>query len=174
MKFKMPFIIVLALIMMPELFGQKLPKQKPNITDVNGNKQGEWVTWINKNWEKTNNPELVMYYEKCFFKDDVPIGKTYCYYRSGKIQFEGNAISYNPAILDGKCTYYYPSGFKQMEGSYDKGTPTGLWLFYKNDGTIEKRIDFSLDYARKKIKEAEKCFNDKKYEEAKKIYIELE
>lgn len=66
------------------------------------------------------------------------------YYENGFLQMEGLAISLDPEILDGKCTYYHANGNIKSTGSYAKGSPIGIWNYYNAKGKLTSSYDFVL------------------------------
>lgn len=50
-------------------------------------------------------------------------------------------LHYSEGELDGKAVYYNPRGEMQMEGSYRKGSKTGIWKYYEDGKVTEQNYD---------------------------------
>jgi antitoxin component YwqK of YwqJK toxin-antitoxin module len=59
-----------------------------------------------------------------------------------KVRFEGN---YNQGRPDGKHTWYYPDGKKEVEGQYTMGLMEDKWKYYTSDGDLLITITFKDD-----------------------------
>jgi antitoxin component YwqK of YwqJK toxin-antitoxin module len=72
------------------------------------------------------------------------------YYPNGKLS--STAIYKNNA-LNGNHNSYYVTGSLSKSGNYDMNVPTGEWIWYKEDGTIESKLEninpniFSKNYS---------------------------
>jgi len=86
-----------------------------------------------------------------YFVNGQPSGGGY--YRDGKL--EGEGIGFYPdgskamvhswinGVSEGKETAYYPSGKIKYVGQYHTNAQVGVWTWYKEDGSIESKQDFS-------------------------------
>ena len=66
-----------------------------------------------------------------YFEKKYPNGNLWssCYYKDG--------------MKHGKVATYYPNGNLRYIGRYKNDKKTDIWLFYHEDGSFAKEIDFS-------------------------------
>ncbi len=95
---------------------------KPNVTDANGLKQGEWA----KKYENGR------YAYVATFKDGKPQGTVVRYHENGK---KSSEQTYGD---NGECyvVLYSDSEKKEAEGKFVNEKREGEWKFYANDGTV--------------------------------------
>lgn len=93
---------------------------KPNRTDAQGRKQGEWA-------KKYDNGQ---YRYVATFKDDKPVGKVVRYHENGRKSSEMTYMT-NDTV---KATYYNEAGQKEASGKYVNKKRTGAWDIYNERG----------------------------------------
>ncbi len=95
---------------------------KPNQTDEQGRKQGEWA----KKYANGN------YMYEATFEDGKPVGTVIRYYENGQ---KSSEQAYN---ADGSCTVtiFSVQGKKEAEGNFVDEKREGEWRFYAEDGTL--------------------------------------
>lgn len=98
---------------------------KPNKTDAQGRKQGEWA-------KKYDNGQ---YMYVATFKDDKPVGTVVRYNENGKKSVE---MTYG---ANGKvdAIYYHDNGRIASRGSYVNKIRTGEWTYYDEEKRIVAR-----------------------------------
>lgn len=79
--------------------------------------------------------------EEVSFIADLENGEFKSYFENGKIQQE--AI-YKEGYRKGKTTIYYINGKDKIKGQYVKDVRDGIWIFYNEDGTVFREIEFDL------------------------------
>ena len=98
---------------------------------LEGLKQGKW-TYNMGNYSDVGN-----------YKDDERDSVWVEYYNDNhKIRFEGN---YNAGRPDGKHTWYYPDGKKEIEGEYTMGVMQDKWKYYGRDGNLFLVVTYKDD-----------------------------
>ena len=60
------------------------------------------------------------------------------YYPNGKLS---STAVYKNNVLHGKLKSYYVTGNISKSANYDMNEPTGEWIWYNEDGTIENKLD---------------------------------
>jgi antitoxin component YwqK of YwqJK toxin-antitoxin module len=68
------------------------------------------------------------------YVDNLVVEKT-SYYPTGE---KSVTWSYNMGVLNGPIFRWHKNGIVSMTGSYLNGLPSGLWKYYKDDGTLAK------------------------------------
>ncbi len=100
-----------------------------NYTDINGNKQGQWI--------KHYNNGQVRY--KGFFIDDIPQGTFTHYHRNGRIK---SVLNYRD---DGSASVemFWESGHPAAKGAYNSQRQrNGLWKLYYTEGSLVSVINY--------------------------------
>ncbi|MGB0524834.1 MAG: tetratricopeptide repeat protein, partial [Flammeovirgaceae bacterium] len=134
MKYILHFM-VFGMLVIGGLQAQQLPK-RPNKTDKNGLRQGEWVVLYDEEWMVTTDSSLVDSYRFFEYKDDKPIGVFTGYYLSGKIQLEGRLLADRPVeIFDGEVVWYGENGIKKKSWVFDHGKAMDE-IVYDSKGNI--------------------------------------
>lgn len=113
---------------------------KPNKTDANGLKQGEWA-------KKYPNGQY-MYTAK--FKDGKPVGKVTRYDADGR---KTAVLTYSTKSDTVKVVFYHANGKTQARGQYVADLREGLWRTYNEDGDLVE----SASYAQNKL-HGKRCF----------------
>ena len=92
--------------------------------------------WYNNKWEKTNDVDA-RHYSRLITKIDT--GKYFVrdIYENKKIQMEGYYSSLNPEIKNGDFHYWFRSGKKQMEMTFENNLQV-KFCQYNEDGQIQK------------------------------------
>ena len=50
---------------------------------------------------------------------------------------------HNATLLNGKCSYYFPSGYLDSAGAFLNGSMDGVWYFYRNmDGSVFRQKNY--------------------------------
>ena len=145
------------------------------------NKEGEWFFFNdagqliskeiyvnNKRHGKTEsyypNGDIL---ELGFRKEDMKVGDEIHYYPEGSQRLR---ISYrilnNRSVMHGPYIVFFDNGNKEIEGKYLYGKPDGEWVFYKQDG----EIDYKIQYINGVLKDS--SFLDKRQEERFKEFEE--
>lgn len=120
LKYKLFFILILSLLLLPELKAQDKP------LDVS--------LPYNRKWEICDTP-IAHYYrvgqisrhEKFIFTGEVKD-----YYQDGHLEMQGSYDSLG--LKQGIFTYYYPNGKVERRGAYENDQMRGLWNYYGEDG----------------------------------------
>lgn len=118
-----------------------LPELKPNRFNAEGQRNGKWVIWRNKNYNEyqfqtqengssllytnTVNSDSAAYYGYLTFRKGVPIDTFKMFYRSGKPCFLGKLSHFELDTLDGYCKWYDERGEIRREGLYIHGKQEG-------------------------------------------------
>lgn len=93
------------------------------------------------------------------YKDGKLNGPFKQYYTDGKkVKAEGAYLNDN---YDGKCSWYYPSGFSAAQGVYVNGVKKGVWIYKDKDGKVQSK-EVWVDGKQLSTKEAEEYFNKNK------------
>ncbi len=72
-------------------------------------------------------------YEVFWYQDDLLNGLYKSFFEDGKTKFE---VTYVKGNIEGKATYYTPTGLIFESGSYSKSLKVGVWLVYSENGSI--------------------------------------
>ncbi len=111
---------IIALVIPCTLWGQ-IPI-KPNETDNNNQKQGDWIYYFNDDWDLTNNVKEAEFYRLVTYKNGVPIGQVTDFFLSGNIQMSiDSLISEDPERAHGKVLSYSEEGNVTYLEFYDSG-----------------------------------------------------
>lgn len=105
---------------------------KPNVTDSQGRKQGEWA-------KKYPNGR---YRYTATFKNDKPVGKVTRYDEKGR---KTVVLTYKESTDTVKMTGYHPNGKVSCRGQYVKGKREGFWRFYGDDGVLVESASYNKD-----------------------------
>ena len=124
------------------------------------------VEYYDANWERTTKDQAAYYREINYDENRKPIGLIKGFHISGELQFEGQMISINPDILDGKCIWYYKNGQKSEEGIYRAGEIAEGPRNWSEDGKEEGALDdsgffFSETYHRQFLNDLSEAFGEK-------------
>lgn len=130
---KKRFTLFLTSAIFSFAFCQTIPNQEPNKT-TNGKKEGAWVIWYNAKWKATNIKDSVAFYRKLNFIENKPKGIVNDFYKSGKKQWEGQLLSFDPEINEGIATWYFENGNKSSESFYKNGLKEGKEIRYYESG----------------------------------------
>lgn len=113
---------------------------KPNITDENGLKQGQWAKkYANGQYRYTAN-----------FKDGKPVGKLTRFDSDGR---KTAVLTYKESSDTVKAIFYHPNGKIQARGQYVGNMREGLWRIYAEDGVLIE----SAIYSKNKL-HGKRCF----------------
>jgi len=105
---------------------------------VNGCRTGIHNMLYNKDWQEVFDYRLFEFKRVTEFEQDCSWdGMVKDYYKSGNIQFEGKLKSTNPDVLNGQGVFYYESGSKQKEGTYEDNKPIGELKYYDESGKLQ-------------------------------------
>ena len=74
--------------------------------------------------------------------DDELDGEYISYYDTNDISIKSN---YSKGLYHGKCTYYYKSRRKYVEGNYVNGEREGYWFYYKDEENSVPEIKYYKD-----------------------------
>lgn len=76
----------------------------------------------------------------------VPLDSGRCrildFYFTGERQMEALGRPGPPIVKEGLATYYYRSGVKKAAGQYANGKHEGLWLYWAEDGSLKRQIQW--------------------------------
>lgn len=78
-----------------------------------------------------------------FICDDKLVGPFEYGYESGRLRSKGTYVY--GQLEDGEWTHWYPSGLKQMQGSYRRGKRHGPWTFWHPTGNKAAEGDYDAD-----------------------------
>jgi tetratricopeptide (TPR) repeat protein len=134
---------------------------RSNLVDASGQRQNEWVLWMDGRWQITRDSSEVVYYRIIRYENDKPAGTVTDFYRNGVRQYEGRLIADRPEeIPDGTQTWFYPGGQKRIVETYNKGSSLDDALVLLRSG---KRADENwIEHYRR----GEKLSDEKRYDEA--------
>ena len=93
------------------------------------------------NKEKIHISKTIIFEENLYkIDDEAPFsGFVYNNYDSGEIEYKGE---YNEGKPNGWLIYWFVNGNKMREGKLKNGSPIGLWKYYNDDGTLDKKIQY--------------------------------
>lgn len=95
--------------------------------------------FFNKEW-KVCKKRYALYYRIAQPQTDGGYLITDYYLSTNIPQMTAFSRTIEPVYLEGKCTYYFPSGKKESEGFYEKNLKTDVWIRWNetgNDSTLE-------------------------------------
>lgn len=152
------------------LLGQNIP-QNPNLKDSQNRKQGKWTLFYNANYEYVTSIKDAVYFRISEFKDGKAIGKTqYFFVNTGKLHFEGEVLEESEQSvtkLKGFCVWYYDNGVKMREMDFDEnGNMKTIKQYDRTGKPFSQETLEAID----QFVQANQLFEQKKYEEALKIY----
>ncbi len=165
--------LIVTILFYSFLWGQHIP-QNPNQKDAQNRKQGKWTLLYDAGYQNVESPKDAFYYRIAEYKDDKPIGKTQYYFVSnGKMHFEGEVAQEKEQVvyqLKGFCVWYHDNGNKMREIDFDdKGNIKNLKQYDRNGKLLPQEVLNAID----KLIQADQLFEQKKYEEALKLYDEV-
>jgi hypothetical protein len=64
--------------------------------------------------------------------------------KKGKRLFSGHYASIDPVIEHGSFKFYDKQGFIEAEGSYTNGEMSGIWIFYEDDRSVKKKVNYDF------------------------------
>lgn len=99
---------------------------------VTGSADGLW-TW----WGYTGNKE-----EEGSFSQGKRHGLTTVWWENGNKKYE---INYSEGEFHGPKNEWYEDGILETTGQFTNGKATGIWIYYKTDGSCLYRKDFDND-----------------------------
>lgn len=67
------------------------------------------------------------------------------YNKKGKRRFSGQYASIDTMIEHGGFKFYDKQGFIEAEGTYTHGEMTGTWIFYNDDKSIRRKINYDFE-----------------------------
>ncbi len=170
--FNKEFLILIVIIFLGLLnvYGQNIP-QNPNQIDSQNRKQGKWTLYYNEKDELLNNEKGATYYRIAEYKDNKPIGTTKFYYiKNHQLYFEGQVgdeIDGQIQSLKGLNKWYWDNGNLMRIMEFDNQGNLIKFKEYEQDG---KEVPQEIIAAKQNYIQAIQKFNEKKYEEALKIY----
>jgi len=88
-------------------------------------------------FEKYPNGKLKT--EGWFNKDTLRDNIWYSYYENG---IKWSELSYENGLKEGHSIVNYPNGKVHYSGSYNQDKKSGHWIFYKENGEIDKEEDY--------------------------------
>lgn len=139
--------LVLLLLSNFIIIHAQLP-QKPNATDADGLKQGEWIFLYDITEEEAVDTSEIAFYRIVNYKDGKPVGNAEDYYITGEKRAEMIMISDNPMILDGSHKIFYKDGQLKSLVEYDMGKPKDEKKFFYPDGSVDSSA-YYYDSAKK-------------------------
>ena len=72
-----------------------------------------------------------------YWRDGLQHGPWRQYYDNGNLKMKANMIDHE---FEGKVTFYFKSGRRNIEGRYVNGLREGSWYHYHEDGSIEMQV----------------------------------
>lgn len=64
--------------------------------------------------------------------------------KKGKRRFTGHYTSIDPVVEHGAFKFYDKQGFLEAEGMYTQGEMTGIWIFYEDDRSVKKKVNYDF------------------------------
>lgn len=119
--------LVIILFFGCNVFGQ----DTLNVLDAKGKKQGKWIKLY-------KDEKSVLY--KGEFKDDIPLGKFFFYYK------DGNLKAVNQYKNQGKDSYaaaYFTNGKVMSYGKYVNKKKDSTWTYYDNQGNLSSTEEYA-------------------------------
>ncbi|UXX80896.1 hypothetical protein N7E81_07255 [Reichenbachiella carrageenanivorans] len=99
---------------------------------VNGCRVGSFVLFYDEEWKSVIDYRDITYKREITFDNSCkPTGMVIDYYSDGTKQFEGYLTSIDPDKQDGHCTFYYESGNKKTEATYQHGQINRYIKYYE-------------------------------------------
>lgn len=65
--------------------------------------------------------------------------------KKGKLRFSGQYASIDPVIEHGSFKFYDKQGILEAEGTYTNGEMTGIWIFYNDDRSVRRKLNYDFD-----------------------------
>ena len=91
----------------------------------NGKKHGRWIEWHPEKRRLDENYEY-----------GLLDGTTSLFYKNGQREWR---YTFNKNILDGLYTKWYKNGKRAIEGLFENGHPSGVWVWRNKLGEITKK-----------------------------------
>jgi TonB family protein len=105
------------------------------------------VNYFDEGWRLISDSTHAAYTRRVESKAAYDIVRDY--YRSGALRMESECSAYSPQpVQNGKTTFYYENGNRQMEGIFKDNTPVGTHRFFYANGKPERVVDYSSKTAR--------------------------
>jgi len=89
-------------------------------------------------WKPTDIKDSTVFYRVVKYdKNGKPVGKVHDYYQTGEMQWEGELLSVEPEIIQGKALWYFQNGKKSQECTYKEGKLIGKLHQWDEKGNLE-------------------------------------
>ena len=108
------------------------------------------TVYYDTGWQVTTKTNAAYYRKYQVDNHDKVTGQVNDYLMNGKLQFTGY-VSYmdpkdnNKDILEGVCTWYYPSGYKQVQLVMQHGKKNGIYRVWREDGSLQEWRGYKND-----------------------------
>lgn len=103
------------------------------------------TTFWDDSWKRVSRRNAV------YYGWTVPLDSGRCrildFYLTGERQMEALGRSGPAVAKDGPATYYYRSGQRKAAGQYASGKRQGLWLYWQEDGSVKRQIQWRAGVA---------------------------
>ncbi|MCR6639856.1 MAG: hypothetical protein NVV82_12975 [Sporocytophaga sp.] len=114
-----------------------------------GKRTGKWTIFLDGNFNRTDNLEIVEYYRVINYKNGKYIGTITDYYSNGSRQWTGYlADDTINEIIIGKATWYDRQGRLTQINHYKDGIKDGEEVNYDTSGNITSRIVYPLKHVK--------------------------
>lgn len=99
--------------------------------------------YYNKLWQMCL-PEKASYYRESFWAKHINFfgGNFTDYYMNGEVYAKGRL---ERKKINGAYQVFYSNGKHKLKAQFAKGSPTGKWTYYLEDGSPDFEIQFTLD-----------------------------
>ena len=99
--------------------------------------------YYNREWQRCPQGQHTFYRVIQYDEHGKSVGPIRNYTKNGVLQWEGQLSSFTPhQAMDGKCTWYYPSGHKQESITYSKGIKEGEYTAWYESGELKCRLNY--------------------------------
>lgn len=104
--------------------------------------QGKWTFTLDKDGEYAEKKEDAVYYREITFDKGRPIGWCKDFYADGKVKAEFKLLNHNPVTYEGKCVWYKQDGTIEKEVNYKNGSPTKETAYGSSGITATKEVRY--------------------------------
>ncbi|MFT5600038.1 MAG: hypothetical protein ACI9N1_000270 [Flavobacteriales bacterium] len=108
---------------------------------IENKKDGYWIEYFDKKWVESTKKKS-KYYRLIEYKNGLPVGKVYDFYRSGKLQMLGEFKSLEPNLRIGTTIWYTKSGKRTRLEFQNEDT------FYESEYYANGKLSYEQKFLR--------------------------
>jgi len=111
-----------------------------------GKRFGKNRIFSDKDNKEVEDPLLADSYDDVYFSKDGRFDPTQPvteYNKDGKKIFEGYLASWEPMVVNGKCTEFYENGNIKSSGNYDRDSREGAWIENYENGKLKAKGNYT-------------------------------